>query len=69
MTEIGGILIAVVLAVVAFIWGQVRGKQTSREDQFKRNADAHVKARKAQDEVGNLSGSGVTDRLRKRSGK
>lgn len=61
-----GLLIAVVVGV--FIGGKyVKDKQAAKQQE--RNAKAHERAKEVKDEVGSLSGSDVTDRLRKRARK
>lgn len=61
-----GLLVAVLVGV--FIGGRyVKDKQATKQQE--RNAKAHERAKEVRDEVGSLSGSDVTDRLRKRSGK
>lgn len=69
MTDLWAILIAVGGAVGLFIWGRVRGTNKDKSDQFKKNADAHVKGRKAQDEMDKRDADSVTEWLRRRSGK
>ena len=56
-------------AVVAVFLGGRHVKNNAAKDQLKRNAEAHDRAREVRDEVGSLSGSDVTDRLRKRARK
>lgn len=68
-SSVGGILIAVILAVVAYVWGGMKATTRKENDQLKRNADAHVKARKAQDEMASRDGDSVDQWLRRRSGK
>ena len=66
---IEGLLGLIVAIAVAFFFGGRHVKKNAAKDQLKRNADAHERAKGVKDEVGSLSGSDVTDRLRKRSGK
>ena len=61
-----GLLVAVVVGV--FIGGKYV-KDNKATKQQERNAKAHERAKEVKDEVGSLSGSDVTDRLRKRSGE
>ena len=69
MSELGGIVIGIVVAVGVYVWGRLSGRKHRREDQLKRNAEAHDRARRVDNEMDGRSNDDVTDWLRKRSGR
>lgn len=67
--DLGWILATIVGAVLAFIWGTLKGKRADETKQLKRNAEAHERAKGVTDEVGSLSDADLDERLRKRARK
>lgn len=66
---IEGLLGLIVAVAVAFFFGGRHVKKNAAEDQLKRNAEAHERAKGVKDEVGSLSDAELDDRLRKRARK
>ena len=66
---IEGLLGLIVAVAVAFFLGGRHVKKNAAKDQLKRNAEAHDRARRVDNEMDRRTDADVNDWLRKRSGR